>query len=299
MTAASAIAVALGGRQGNSGWWSVTCPVCQSEKLGLKDCRDGLIVNCFKGCSRADILAELQQRGLCDPDDDSPIELDPEELARRRDAEEADRARRIAEARWIWQEETFLADGTAAHTYLASRLILLDHMPETIRFRHGHARRNRPPSMVARVDHVLNGSIGVHLTHLTYDGCKADVDPVRQCIGACAGGAVHFGEPRPDRWLAVGEGVETTLTVMQSGDLPGWAALSATGIENLILPPQAKKILIAADNDENGTGGRAANHAARRWRREGRDVKIIMPPKVGFDWNDILLEKDRAVRCAA
>ena len=30
---------------------------------------------------------------------------------------------------------------------------------------------------------------------------------------------------------------------------PGWAALSAGGIESLILPPEARKVLIAADHD--------------------------------------------------
>jgi hypothetical protein len=162
-------------------------------------------------------------------------------------------------------------------------------MPAAIRFRHGHAKRNRVLAMVCRIDHVLHGSIGIHLTHLTYDGRKADVDPVRQCIGACAGGSIHFGEPRPDQWLVVGEGVETTLSMALALNAPGWAALSATGIKNLILPPDARMVLIAADNDANGTGQRAASAAAARWLADGRHVKICMPPLPGYDWNDVLL----------
>jgi phage/plasmid primase-like uncharacterized protein len=286
---ASIIATALGGHQASNGWWSCRCPVCQGEdKLGVKAGRDGLAVKCFKGCTRAEILAELQRLGH-DLSPGSAPEFSPEEIRQRQEAEEANRVRRIAEARWTWQEETVNATGTAAHTYLASRLYLLDEIPETIRFRHGHAKRNRPPAMVCRIDHVLLGSIGVHLTHLTYDGRKADVDPVRQCIGACAGGSIHFGEPRPDRWLVIGEGVETTLSVALAIGAPGWAALSATGIKNLILPPHARMVLIAADNDQSGTGQRAANAAAARWLSEGRRVKVCLPPRQGCDWNDVLL----------
>jgi putative DNA primase/helicase len=69
---------------------------------------------------------------------------------------------------------------------------------------------------------------------------------------------------------------------------PGWAALSAGGIKRLDLPPIAKMVLIAADNDPKGTGQRAANYAAARWLAEGRRVKICMPPRPGVDWNDVL-----------
>jgi hypothetical protein len=300
MTAVT-IAGALGGHHASNGWWSCRCPVCQGAgKLGVKDGRDGLAVNCFKGCERSDILAELKRLGLYDPTNERhnfPTPGTYGEITAWWEAQEADRARRIAEARWTWQEETVNATGTAAHTYLSSRLILLDEMPETIRFRQGHAKRNRPPAMVCRIDHVLLGSIGVHLTHLTYEGRKANVDPARQCIGACAGGSIHFGEPRPDRWLVIGEGLETTLSVAPAIGAPGWAALSATGIKSLVLPPQARMVLIAADNDANGVGQRAANVAAARWLGEGRRVKVCMPPLPDTDWNDCLL--GRAPACIA
>jgi hypothetical protein len=228
----------------------------------------------------------------CPKEDD----LTPEQLAHRRE-------RKTALAKWTWQEETIEATGTAAQTYLYSRLLLINPMPEALRFRYGSMRLNRPPSMVARINHVELGAIGIHITFLKSDGSakagKADIDEPRKTVGCRSGGAVHFGEPAPDRWLVVGEGIETTLSVTQSSDLPGWAALCAGGIRKLVLPPAARKILIAADNDASGIGQRAANYTARRWRREGRDVKILMPPKVGFDWNDVLMERDQVVRHAA
>lgn len=288
---AAAIATALNGRQSRDGWWSVTCVVCGGQdKLGLKSGKGGLVAHCFKGCAKSQVIAGLKRLGLCGiANPDQPPKTTPEEIQKQREADEASRAQRIANAQWIWQEETVDAVGTAVDVYLASRLILPDKMPETIRFRHGHARRGRPPAMVCRIDHVLHGSIGVHLTCLTYDGRKANVDPVRQCIGACGGGCVHFGEPRPDQWLVVGEGVETTLSMALAVGAPGWAALSATGIKNLILPPDARMVLIAADNDANGTGQRAAKAAEARWLTEGRCVKVCIPPTPGTDWNDVLL----------
>jgi putative DNA primase/helicase len=71
---------------------------------------------------------------------------------------------------------------------------------------------------------------------------------------------------------------------------PGWAAISATGIERLILPPSpvASQVLIGADHDESSTGERAARAAAARWVAEGRRVRIALPPDVGSDWSDVL-----------
>jgi putative DNA primase/helicase len=56
---------------------------------------------------------------------------------------------------------------------------------------------------------------------------------------------------------------------MQATGLPGWAALSAVGIEWLILPAIVRQVVICADRDENGVGLRAAKKAAARWRAEG------------------------------
>ena len=118
---------------------------------------------------------------------------------------------------------------------------------------------------------------------------KATIEPQRRTIGAIAGGAVQLGRPQPDNWLVVSEGIESGLSMSLAIDAPCWAALSAGGIKRLILPPLAKMVLIAADNDSNGTGMRAANTAAARWSREGRRVRICTPPLRNTDWNDVLM----------
>jgi putative DNA primase/helicase len=101
-------------------------------------------------------------------------------------------------------------------------------------------------------------------------------------------GAVRFGMPRAGEWLAVSEGIETGLSIAVACAMPAWAALSAGGIEKLLLPPQATHIVICGDHDAGGTGERAARFAATRWLAEGRSVRIAMPPEPGTDFNDIL-----------
>jgi Toprim domain len=215
-----------GACRSGSGWWNCRCPVCQSDKFGLKDEVAGLRVHCFKGCAVSEIRRELKRLGLYDPAAD-------------------------------------------------------------------------------RVDHVGSGPLGVHLTYLNVAGLdvtKSILEPVRQTIGVVRGGAVHLGEPDPEGELIVGEGIENTLSVMQGLSLgreteaPGWAALSASGIQSLILPPEARRVLIAADHDRPKnrnqlTGQRAAQAAARRLTAERRGVRIMLPPSPGTDWNDVLRGK--------
>jgi phage/plasmid primase-like uncharacterized protein len=88
--------------------------------------------------------------------------------------------------------------------------------------------------------------------------------------------------------LVIGEGLESVLSAMMALDLPGWAALSNIGIENLILPPEAAMIIVAGDNDASGAGQLSADKAARRFLAEGRRVKVWIPPIPDTDWNDVL-----------
>jgi putative DNA primase/helicase len=70
--------------------------------------------------------------------------------------------------------------------------------------------------------------------------------------------------------------------------LPGWAALCADGIEALELPDPIDRVVIAADNDANGVGQRAGLSARNRWAEEGRSARILLPPNIDEDFNDLL-----------
>ena len=145
-------------------------------------------------------------------------------------------------------------------------------------------------AMVAPVEHVARGIIGIHRTYLTVDYRRHD----RATLGPIAGGAVRLGTPRAGEWLAIGEGIETALAVVAACGLPAWAALSAPGIRALILPPEATHVIICADHDASGTGERAARDAAARWLAEGRRVRIAMPPAPGIDMADVLAGRSQS-----
>src|SRR4051794_20551474 len=149
--------------------------------------------------------------------------------------------------------------------------------------------------MIALVEYVEFGPLAIHRTWLQTDGAaKASFRDPRLSLGPVGGAAIRLAEARADQPLIVAEGIETAASAMLAMGWPGWAALSAGGIERLILPPLplAAAVIIAADNDINGVGERAARTAAERWIAEGRKVQIALPPVRGTDWNDMLLNRD-------
>ncbi len=125
--------------------------------------------------------------------------------------------------------------------------------------------------------------VAIHRTFLRVDGKgKAPVSKPKMMIGRCGGGAVRLAPAGPE--LVLSEGLETSLSVQQATGLPVWAALSTSGLCSVILPPEVKTVLVAADGDR--AGEEAAQTAAQRFIAEGRKVKIARPPK-GMDFNDL------------
>jgi hypothetical protein len=143
--------------------------------------------------------------------------------------------------------------------------------------------------MIARIDNVDGQLIGIHRTFLQPDGNgKAEIDLQKVMLGRARGGAVRLAAAAET--LLIGEGIESTLAGMVTTGLPGWAALSAVGIERLILPPEVLNVVIAVDRDRNGAGELSARRAAGRWFAGGRRVQLIIPNRTGADANDLLRE---------
>ena len=291
---AAVIATALGNARREGRSWRCRCPLHGGRSLVICDGGSGrVLVTCFGGCDRLDVLAELRRRGLLDGQ---------AAYAPRIISSAHDNKSRTARALNIWCD-TQRGAGTIVSHYLASRGITLDPWPSSLRF-HPSCPRPRDdggkfvlplPAMVALVEHVERGPIAVHCTYLLPDGSgKADIEKPKAIFGLAAGGAARFGTPNAGQWLAVGEGVETTLSVATACAMPAWAALSADGIKNLVLPPEASHVAICADNDASGTGERAAHDAAARWLIEGRRVRVALPPEPGTDFNDVLTARAAA-----
>jgi putative DNA primase/helicase len=303
VTAAETIARALGKAQLSGDWWRCRCPVHQSAgpTLALRDGTLGLIVHCHAGCRRDWIREELVRLGLLDPAQER-VDVHPRDLERQRIQEERRRQQRIAAALDFWGHETVDPHGTVIERYWRSRGLSLP-LPLTIRASRSwirHPDGGSRPAMVALVEHVDYGPVAIHRTWLAIDGSqKASFHKPKMSLGPVGGAAVRLADA--SERLVIAEGIETAASVMFATGFPAWAAISAPGLENLILPPLpiAHQIIIAGDHDDNGVGERAAWIAAERWLAEGRRVRIALPPKPDTDWNDVLLSNDGEARHAA
>ena len=149
-----------------------------------------------------------------------------------------------------------------------------------------HPEGRRWPAMIALLHGAYDRPVAVHRTFLQPDGRgKAEIEPQRMTLGPVHGAAVRLYQAAPR--LVIGEGIETALSAAILLDAPAWAAVSAGNLANgMILPACVREVIIAADNDP--AGREAARAGARRWRAEGRKVRIAVPDRPGLDFNDLL-----------
>jgi hypothetical protein len=289
---AEAVARGLGLKRSGSEYVGA-CPSCgyrSGSSLTEKDGR--LLCYCAAGgCPQPALWAALAKLGLVRDDRE---ERRPPKLRRRRAVKATPRQGNVTvttteQALAMWGR-TDPDDGTV-NRYLIARGIVDDIEISNIRYlpRCKHRTGSIGPAMIALVEHVERGPVAVHRTWLREDGSgKADLDPVKMTYGPYAGGAIRLMPIWPDGRLAIAEGVESALSYAMMTKTPTWSAICARGIESLILPPEAREIVIACDPDPVGIA--AAERAAQRWLREGRKVSIARPP-AGLDFNDILMAR--------
>jgi putative DNA primase/helicase len=281
------IAKALGGRRAGATWMA-RCPAHDDREpsLSISSRRDGkILVRCHAGCDQRAVIAILRERGLWETSGRALTRFALKRQNRVPDKPDADALKRSEAALAIWQASQPV-EGTPVATYLRSRGLDLP-TSHALRF---HSALKHPsggiwPSMVAPVTHGATGSpIAIHRTFLARGGHgKAPVDPAKMMLGPCRGGAVRLAQSGDV--LMIGEGIETCLAAMQATGNPAWAALSTSGLRSLDLPRDVRDVIVLADGDEPGEA--AAQDAARRWKREGRRVRIARPP-MGMDFNDLL-----------
>jgi len=293
---AETVARALGGYR-SGGYWMAPCPTHEDlhPSLSIRDAENGrVLVHCHAGCDQAVVIRELRSRGLWEDVGEycrRPARMTPPSTPSAPPAQDDGGRTEIALRVWRSAMSTV---GTLVATYLQSRGIRLS-APDSVRF---HPRLKHPgggtwPGMVALVARGHDGEpLAVHRTFLARDGAgKAPVTPQRMMLGPCRGGAVRLAVPTGK--LMVGEGLETCLAAMQATGLPAWAALSTSGLRALPLPAEVHEVIVLADGDDPGEA--AALDAARRWKREGRTVRIARPP-TGMDFNDVLLNRAAGAR---
>lgn len=269
--------------------WGGDCPACSySRAFSMKPGKlGGVRAYCANGCT-ADALDDALQRAL-GADWKPPARLPDGDIA-------AQRADRQAAAARLFSGSTPLTAADPAGRYLARRGLaaFLDCPALRCRGDARHQDGGRHPALVAEVLDAAGRPLAVHRTYLTREGGKASLDPCKMTLGPMWGGAVRLTpDLAPPPTLVIGEGIESTASAGLLLGLPAWAALSAGNLGGgLLLPDAVRAVTIAADADPVGL--REAAASARRWRAEGRAVRIIAPIAAGQDFNDALLQN-----CAA
>jgi Toprim domain/CHC2 zinc finger len=92
--------------------------------------------------------------------------------------------------------------------------------------------------------------------------------------------------------ICLAEGSETCLAAMVKGFRPCWSTGSAGVMAAFPVLAGVEALTLFADNDASGTGPRAANQAAARWRAADRETHVYLRKVLG-DFNDALLEAAR------
>lgn len=248
------------------------CPVCGGrDRFSINPQRN--VFNCRGSCGGGDVLKLVQLVLGCDfpaalswVAGERPVEIDPEELRRRREraaaqAEkqaaraERERQRSIAAARTIWCEG-LSAEDSPVRGYMELRGIsraLLPELPRALRFhpalpymvpgdRAGEwVEVHRGPAMLAAVMSPRDAVAGVHRTWIDLDRPKGKARithkgedlAAKKTLGSIKGGAIRLQLRPPARLMVMGEGIETTLTACVADDRPHTAFWAGVSLGNM------------------------------------------------------------------
>jgi hypothetical protein len=287
------IARLLGGDV-NGSWLNLAGPGHRTSdrSLGVKfdaNAPDGFFINSFASDDPAICRDYVKQRlgqvadGTLIVDEGAVDEDDPQQTAR------------IASAMKIW-DNAQPALGTLAEKYLQARGCVLTPdliAADTLRY---HPLcpfgSDRVPTMLALMTDTLTGvPTGIHRTALRNDGLgKRKMPnglPAKMMMGRAKNSVVRLAEIENGH-LAIGEGIETSLSAAQLFSIPVWAALSASAVSAFPITPGVSHLTVFADNDDVGL--LAAQKCGGRQAEAGIAGNILYPPMKRTDWNDFLMK---------
>jgi phage/plasmid primase-like uncharacterized protein len=175
--------------------------------------------------------------------------------------------------------------------------------PNLVYWEKDQGEAGRYPALLFLLSDPHGQVVTLHRTYLTSEGFKAPVENPKKTMPypsdrQLTGAAVRLGEPI-DRTLGIAEGIETALAVREATGQVCWAATSAALLEKVLLPVGVRRVVVWADNDLKKAGQKAALRLAERLVKEGRKVKVQIPPGLppenkSWDWNDVLLHQGLA-----
>lgn len=234
--------------------------------LSIRQGDRDILVTCFAGCDRDDILRELRR---VRPDREHPFPVASSEP-------------RTANVCRIW-DQAFEVRGTLAERYLRRRNLLPP--PLDIRFHPRCPYMPKPKTVFepALLVAVREGRRLVAIQRIFLDPASGG-STRKVMLGTPGGGAWRGGEG--STVLAIAEGFETADAFARLSGIPCWASLGARRLEQLALPTTIDCLLIAEDNDLEGH--RAADRAERRYEQPGLAIRRAPPPAGFKDWAEAL-----------
>ncbi|MDR7103892.1 toprim domain-containing protein [Croceicoccus sp. BE223] len=252
-----------------SGTWTGYIAMCRcpahndsDPSLSVRQGDRGILVTCFAGCAREDVLRELGRVRPC----------------RHYHAPEPTNPQRAANIERLWEQAGDVR-GTLAERYLARRNLLPP--PRDIRF---HPRCPYMPKPKTVFEPAL--LIAVRETRQLVAIQRIFLDPKtaeykrKVMLGTPGRGSWRGGEG--STILAIAEGFETAEAFARLNAIPCWASLGAGRLDQLIIPSAVDTLLIAEDNDAEGR--RAGDKAAKHYVRPGLVVRRAPPPARFKDW---------------
>lgn len=285
------ITLQLGGKWNNTSRQGVACCPAHHDRipsLSIREANDGtLLMYCHAGCDFDEIIASLHTVDAINVDQNIDF------LTTLKTAQQDNAS---AFAQHLWNQAQPI-QGTPAEIYLRRRGIFTQ-IPNTLRF-HPNCKHHIYGPSNALVAHISGAAqFAIHRTFITPEGLKQEWNPAKTMLGSVKGGAVHITSNPNATTLVVCEGIETALSLVpsfQDSNTNIWAALSASGLKTLILPPTqtlrhnntTPTLIIAIDNDE--TGKNAAKHLAERATEAGYAVQILAPETKYNDFNDMIV----------
>jgi hypothetical protein len=264
------------------GTWSGHVAMCRcpahadsDPSLSIRQGDRGILVTCFAGCSREDVLRELrrvrpgQHYALPDPA----------------------RAPRPANVERIWDQAVDVR-GTLAERYLERRHLI--PVPPDVRYHPRCPYLPNPktvflPALLIAVREIRRL---VAIQRIFLDDATANY--VRK---------VMLGTPLSGAWrgreggtqLAIAEGFETAAAFTLLNNISCSAALGARRLDKLAIPAHVTSLLIAEDNDIEGR--RAGMLAEQHYVRPGLSIHRFPPPAQFKDWAQ-MLDRRALDRCA-
>ena len=275
------------------------CPLCQSKNNFRWDNKDGS-GSYICTCSAGDGI-RLAMEFMGKPFQDAAAQVDdilknvkPSFSEPKRDMTD-DQRKQILRATYSATQP--IEAGDLADKYLTARGVGEVIYPKALRFGvlkdgEGGVR----PCMVAMVCGPDGKPVTMHRTFLRPDGlAKAEMEAPRKLMPGLIpdGSCVQLSEYHGTGALGVAEGIETAMSASGLYDMPVWAAINANMLAKWTPPEGCTEVAVFCDNDPKFAGQAAGYTLAHKLAVKGLKVTVHIPPIVGTDYNDVLMQRKR------